>query len=596
VTREKRSLSPSLWLYFLPLVVIASIYVGCLPHTVQDQDTGELIAGAYNRFVVHPPGYPLFLWLEYLATHLIPWGTVFWRASLLNALFACGALALVGWPLRRSPLVLLVLLPLAASPVYWRYAELPDVFALNNLIAAAIFFLFFARPVSTSRAWGLAILFGLGAANQHTIVFLFPLVAYGILERRSWKTAAQSLALFAVIVVGSYLSLFALRHDALYSWGNVDSLGALIDHFLRREIGTFQLTAAHVHATLGTSVAYFLLAVGTEPFALILIGLGSVRLREKRYAVGLFSFALYGLAICLAFSLPQAYVTERFYILALIMVGSLATAAAARLPSRSSDWLVWSGAVAALVLVGVDISRCAGVNDLSQNTIVEDYAINLLSMSRDDKRAIFILGGDTRVFSMRYAQTVLHLHPDAIVMGLENIFDQARLDKLRKLRPGFGLARDVAWVGGSREVVSNMVAPNVGQFEFYFSRGFASPDYHVTYLGLGRRVTAGHGVSVDYDSVSRLHFRSGLPELSEAREFDERKELYSEYAYIYLEAGLLAHEPAKAGVWFAKALEIVPYCLPALRNLCELERSGTEREQACEAHWRDLSRREWNYF
>src|SRR4051794_15382158 len=96
----------------LLLFTLSMTYMFSLPRFVQGGDTGELVAAAYRLFVPHPPGYPLWIWLEHFWTHLVPIGTVFWRASFMNMLFALAALICVGYPLRKDPLKLMLCLPL----------------------------------------------------------------------------------------------------------------------------------------------------------------------------------------------------------------------------------------------------------------------------------------------------------------------------------------------------------------------------------------------------------------------------------------------------------------------------------------------------
>ena len=69
---------------------------------IQGWDTAELVAAGYHRLNPHPPGYPLYIWLQHSWTHLFPVSTVFWRAgadqihlkikplgSLLQNVFIC---------------------------------------------------------------------------------------------------------------------------------------------------------------------------------------------------------------------------------------------------------------------------------------------------------------------------------------------------------------------------------------------------------------------------------------------------------------------------------------------------------------------------
>lgn len=74
------------------LLVILMIYVSTLyPHFAGGDRywkriyfilSGELIEQAYNFDVGHPPGYPLLMIILFIATHIIPFGSIGWRANL----------------------------------------------------------------------------------------------------------------------------------------------------------------------------------------------------------------------------------------------------------------------------------------------------------------------------------------------------------------------------------------------------------------------------------------------------------------------------------------------------------------------------------
>jgi hypothetical protein len=67
------------------------IYLSTVSPTVNFIDSGELITAAYEPGIAHPPGYPLYVLLGYVASHVL-WGEVAWRVNVVSALF--GALAI----------------------------------------------------------------------------------------------------------------------------------------------------------------------------------------------------------------------------------------------------------------------------------------------------------------------------------------------------------------------------------------------------------------------------------------------------------------------------------------------------------------------
>lgn len=66
------------------------VYVSTTSPTVNFIDSGELITALYEPGIAHPPGYPLYVLLGYVASHLLP-GEVAWRVNAFSAFW--GAMA-----------------------------------------------------------------------------------------------------------------------------------------------------------------------------------------------------------------------------------------------------------------------------------------------------------------------------------------------------------------------------------------------------------------------------------------------------------------------------------------------------------------------
>src|SRR5438128_6591606 len=66
------------------------VYLATVSPTVNFIDSGELITAVHEPGIVHPPGYPLYTLLGYVASHL-PVGEVAWRVNLFSAFW--GAMA-----------------------------------------------------------------------------------------------------------------------------------------------------------------------------------------------------------------------------------------------------------------------------------------------------------------------------------------------------------------------------------------------------------------------------------------------------------------------------------------------------------------------
>ena len=72
-------------------VGVFSVYTGTCYPTLPGGDAGELIYNAHRAGVAHPPGYPIFTMLGYIASHSIPFGSVAWRVNMTSVAYSTGA-------------------------------------------------------------------------------------------------------------------------------------------------------------------------------------------------------------------------------------------------------------------------------------------------------------------------------------------------------------------------------------------------------------------------------------------------------------------------------------------------------------------------
>ncbi|MBA3533502.1 MAG: DUF2723 domain-containing protein [Ardenticatenales bacterium] len=147
-------------------------------------DSLEFQLIAQRAGIPHPTGYPLYAILLALSARLLPVGEVAFRANLLSALAASGAVALTflmgrALGLARLPALVPPLL-VALSPTFWAQATVAEVYALHILLMAAMLW-----AVITHRLRLAALFFGLGLAHHRMIVLWLPALAgYALLYRR----------------------------------------------------------------------------------------------------------------------------------------------------------------------------------------------------------------------------------------------------------------------------------------------------------------------------------------------------------------------------------------------------------------------------
>lgn len=237
-------------------------------------DSGELIASAAALGVSHAPGYPLHALLGRLFIEAVPWGAIPYRVNLLSAFVSALTAALLFRLLRRlldsPPAALAGAALYALLPVVRDQAMTAEVFALNNLAAVLLLLCFVEGlppgPASPFRerslcAW--AFLYGLGLANHHTLVLIFPvflLLFWRALREPSrgfssnLRRAAQELGrrapawgLFFLLGFSLYLylPLRAARHPPV-NFGDPHTVRRFWDVLTRKEFGRLELHPASV--------------------------------------------------------------------------------------------------------------------------------------------------------------------------------------------------------------------------------------------------------------------------------------------------------------------------------------------------------------
>ncbi|MGE3262577.1 MAG: DUF2723 domain-containing protein [Bacteriovoracia bacterium] len=560
---------------------LAAFYFFCLPHHVQGGDTAELVAAAYLKLVAHPPGYPLWIWLQHFWIK-IPLGTIFWRASLLSAIFSLTSLAVLALSLRKNPLLLWLCLPLLAlSTVFYEAALLPDVFALHGLFVMAIgCAFFFLGPESKSRRLLVPFLLCLGLAHHLTIIFLLPLLAGLAWEERASKTALAEIAAAALaglaLALLSYTSIFLLQTDSPYSWGEIRTFSGIWRHFLRLEYGSLQLSAEGN----GVSLLPFLHFLGVNSLNLIpLVAFAGMILRWRPAAKKDFRFLCGSAALLasLAFFLlanvrPAGMGSEvllRFHLMPVILCVLLAAYILNSTIITAYTYRIFYF-IAALALVPF-FFVVGDLVKLRKDSVIEDYATNALAEASRVEPAILLVENDHAYFALQYAKSIFGLAPHVAVASPRLFFHPWYLNKIQVTLPTFRLADPRhAWEERTLELEKDLLAPNIAKINFVFTRGFRPQGrYKTTFLSLGYAVSSGHGQ--EFAPRRDLLLRSRP--LSQGPQNYGKKLLFSQYANYFLAQGAADFTVGKKDTALAAwhhALAIVPYAWPALQNICRV--------------------------
>jgi len=227
MSRFRRLTSPPHAVIALGLAVGALLgYVKTTAPTLLMADPAEFQLACNILGVAHPTGYPLYVMVGWLWSHLLPLGDAAYRINLLSALFAAGAVGL-SYPLvlkilhaalPRRPeaqtraVAILATLTLAVSRTFWSQALRAEVYALNSLFVVVVLLLLLLWSESRSpRTLGLAaLIYGLSLTHHRTMIFFLPssLLFVWLTDRSIFRKARFLLTLLALVAIPQVLYLY----------------------------------------------------------------------------------------------------------------------------------------------------------------------------------------------------------------------------------------------------------------------------------------------------------------------------------------------------------------------------------------------------
>ena len=159
----------------LVFVISMVIYGFTLAPTVTGEDSGELIAAAWEGGVAHPPGYPLWTMLGWLAIRIFfVFESVAFRVNLLSAILAASAAAVFCRTLQRffgvrSIFAVTGAICFAAGRHLWSQAVITEVYTLHIILFCLIlhFLLAWIEKPKNYLLYLISFLTGLALANHH---------------------------------------------------------------------------------------------------------------------------------------------------------------------------------------------------------------------------------------------------------------------------------------------------------------------------------------------------------------------------------------------------------------------------------------------
>ena len=289
-------------------------------------DTAEFQTVSWVLGTAHPTGYPSYVILGFIATHLLPFGDPAYRLNLLQAFLAAGAVAgtvaviqtLTGmrWIALATGLLLLVMPTFSAgviyfptgmafqsSPVVWRLSTYADPHMFHLALVALIFLLLLTwerrrdaedpEPRRRADRWlvAAACVYGVALANHSLTLMLAPGIALFVLAVApdillQWRVVLTSAVLLAATTVAFWLELpIRAAMNAPLVYAHPDTWSGFLYVVTGQQFGGIQPS---ITSDLGLKYAAVmgLLANWLGPLAYVAaLGLGTSLSRRPRYLI-----------------------------------------------------------------------------------------------------------------------------------------------------------------------------------------------------------------------------------------------------------------------------------------------------------------------
>jgi hypothetical protein len=300
-------------------LVLPTLAPGVVSHAAGDSAEFQTVAWVLGT--AHPTGYPSYIVLGFIATHLLPFGDPAYRMNLLQAFLAAGAVAGIvalvqimtrmRWVAVAAGLLLLTMpafVPVASNyaggtstPVFWRLATYADPHMFHLALAALIFVLLVvwerrtnSPDPETSRhadRWLVAAagVYGVAMTNHSLTLMLAPGIALFVLAVSPrillrWRTLLTAAAVLGVAAVLFWLELpIRAAMNAPLVYGHPDSVKGFVFVVMGKQFGGIPATFWD-DLPLKYAQVMSLLASWLGPLGYVAVaGLGTSLVRRPRF-------------------------------------------------------------------------------------------------------------------------------------------------------------------------------------------------------------------------------------------------------------------------------------------------------------------------
>ena len=428
--------------YLVHGLILLLIYGLSMAQSIQEIDSGELMAVQALPGVAHPTGYPLFTWLGFLVQKLFFFAQPMLVSHGLNAASALLASLflqrfVLSWPGLKNPWIAAgSALTFSLSLRYWEQATAVEVHALQMLLLALwMWRLVEAWNRGQKKDWiWLGVVSGLIFSNHLISIVLLPGLAYvWYVAHKDWKERLRSFQRMVgpavLIPLALYGSMMALASsDPLVNWGAPSDWGRFYRHLSGWQYSVWMFGE---DGALGQQMRLFLRGLPVDLGIGLLFALaGFLVAGRKAVWVG-----IQALSCMIYASSYQILDIEPYYLSATVAL-IIPTAAAWQYLSKlktSWTWIPLLSFALPAISVQQHWERC----DRSNRDFIEVYARAALQ-SLPENSIVLTRQWDIFLSPSLYLQEVEGLRTDVVILGKELLRRSWYLEQKVKRYPILG--------------------------------------------------------------------------------------------------------------------------------------------------------------
>ena len=422
---------------FLVWITLFALYVFTMPRTVTLEDSGEFLSAIYNWGLVHPPGYPLYLFIGHLFTW-IPIGSVAFRIHMFSGFtsaWSCVFLYLCVLYIGRKRIgAFVAAFSYGLSNIFWYFSIVSKAYSLNVMIYFLILFLllklYYSKKFEVKLFYGAAFVLGLSVTNHWPLILLcVPALFVLVLEIFKKHKVRDQIPLlikaagFGALGVIPYIYVpIALYFDPKVVFVKLESLHDFWRYFIRADYSDYDASAGGSLAEKWRYLSFFFKDLNDEfhPLSVIVAAIGFVlswKIINKQIALSLFLSFGSATFILLMFigrkysyneqEIFQQYVTIPLGITAFYMGLVFCYE---ELYKKLTQKLIWILIAVPVLMLGLEFKNNYSKNAMQKENFASDIASAIL-LSMPYKANLFV-HDDVYTAPLMYMSLVEKLRPD----------------------------------------------------------------------------------------------------------------------------------------------------------------------------------------